>query len=161
MFNKRLHALLIAFLYGFFSLRLYNCWLLVPHNFNLFFIYISHYNDLWTLTIYILQYGEHKFRSWNRLITSTKRTYFYKIKKIQHKLSEKPSRVEILTSQSESLDSRPEIKSKLLETFLSQFFNSFLNETEQKKKWKLKTFKINFLRDSKVKNFFHLLSIQP
>lgn len=51
---------------------------------------------------------------------------------MQHKLSEKPSRDEISTSQSESLDSQPEIKSKLLETFLSisQFFILFLAETE-------------------------------
>lgn len=56
---------------------------------------------------------------------------------MQHKLSEKPSRDEILTSQSESLDSQPEIKNKLLETFLSNSQLSmlhFLAETKEVKK---------------------------
>ena len=157
-----MHYLLIAFLYGVFSLRLYNCWLLVPHNFNYFLIYFLHYNDLWTLIIYILHHGKHNFRNWNRLITFTTKIFFFQQntnQKMQHKLSEKPSRDEISTSQSESLDSQPEIKSKLLETFLSisQFFILFLAE---RKNENLKLLK-STLKDSKVKNFFHLFSIQP
>lgn len=148
--NDFMHYLLLSCTdFSVYDCIIVDC--LCPITLNYFFIYFSHYNDLWTLTIYILQHGEHIFPSWNRLITLLQEHIFNKIQqKKQCNTNFLKNRLEMkfqLHNQ-KVLILDQKLKADSLKLFFPILIFSFYFWLRQnrRKKWELKTFKINFER---------------